>query len=126
MECSFCRREIEPGTETIFVTRKGKASYFCSSKCEKNLLKLGRKPRRVKWTEDYRSEKAIRLKSITSKKEEEKVEKKAVEKEKEVEEEKKLVKKEEKTPAKKEKKAVKKEKKGKTPAKKKEKKAKKK
>ena len=61
MECSFCGRDIERGTETIFVTKKGKVFYFCSSKCEKNLLKLGRKPRKIKWTEAYRAEKATRL-----------------------------------------------------------------
>ena len=60
MECSFCGRDIERGTETIFVTKKGKVFYFCSSKCEKNLLKLGRKPRKIKWTEAYRAEKATR------------------------------------------------------------------
>jgi len=61
MECSFCGRDIERGTETIFVTKKGRVFYFCSSKCEKNLLKLGRKPRKIKWTEAYRAEKATRL-----------------------------------------------------------------
>ena len=60
MECSFCGRDIERGTETIFVTKKGRVFYFCSSKCEKNLLKLGRKPRKIKWTEAYRAEKATR------------------------------------------------------------------
>ncbi len=56
MECSFCGKEIERGTEKIFVTRRGKALYFCSSKCEKNLLKLKRRARRVRWTSAYRGE----------------------------------------------------------------------
>jgi len=64
MNCSFCGNEIELGTEKIFVSKKGKAFYFCSSKCEKNLLKLKRKPRRVRWTQEYRKEKAIRLKGM--------------------------------------------------------------
>jgi len=64
MNCSFCGNEIELGTEKIFVSKKGKAFYFCSSKCEKNLLKLKRKPRRVRWTQEYRKEKAIRLKGL--------------------------------------------------------------
>ena len=64
MNCSFCGNEIELGTEKIFVSKKGKAFYFCSSKCEKNLLKLKRKPRRVRWTAEYRKEKAIRLKGM--------------------------------------------------------------
>ena len=63
MNCSFCGCRIEKGTETIFVTKKGTAVYFCSGKCERNLLKLGRKPRKVKWTESYRAEKGIRIKS---------------------------------------------------------------
>ncbi len=48
--CSFCDREIEPGTGKMFVKRDGSLLYFCSSKCEKNMLKLGRNPRRVRWT----------------------------------------------------------------------------
>jgi large subunit ribosomal protein L24e len=63
MDCSFCGHGIPRGTETIFVTKRGKALYFCSSKCEKNMLKLGRKPRETKWTDEYREEKAIRIKS---------------------------------------------------------------
>jgi large subunit ribosomal protein L24e len=70
MECSFCGRTIEKGTETIFVTNKGKAMYFCSRKCEKNILTLGRKARKVKWTEEYRAEKSIRLRGLTPKAEE--------------------------------------------------------
>jgi large subunit ribosomal protein L24e len=79
MECSFCGRNIEKGTETIYVTNKGKAMYFCSSKCEKNILKLGRKPRKVKWTEEYRAEKSIRLRGLTPKPEEKKEKKHAAE-----------------------------------------------
>jgi len=63
MECSFCGQEISPGTGKIYVTKQGKLFHFCSNKCEKNLLKLKRKPRTVKWTKDYRAEKAIRIKS---------------------------------------------------------------
>ena len=40
----------------MFVFNSGKISYFCSRKCEKNLLKLRRKPLRIKWTEEYRKE----------------------------------------------------------------------
>lgn len=62
MDCSFCGREISRGTESVFVTKRGKALYFCSGKCEKNMLKLGRKPRETRWTLEYRDEKAIRNK----------------------------------------------------------------
>lgn len=51
--CSFCGYEIEPGTGKIFVRRDGKVLYFCSGKCEKNMLKLNRKPRKFKWTKYY-------------------------------------------------------------------------
>ncbi len=75
MDCSFCGSRIEKGTGTIFVTKKGNAVYFCSRKCEKNLLKLKRKPRKVKWTKDYRVEKNVRIKSAPmSKVQEESVE----------------------------------------------------
>lgn len=64
MECSFCGREIRRGLESIYVTSKGKMLYFCSSKCDKNLLKLGRSRRRTKWTKTYRKEKEARLKLL--------------------------------------------------------------
>lgn len=66
MDCSFCGREIPRGTETILVTKRGKALYFCAKKCEKNLMKLERKPRETKWTQEYRDEKAIRTKGAAS------------------------------------------------------------
>lgn len=45
------------GTGTIFVFKTGKRYYFCSTKCEKNMLKLRRKPSKTKWTEFHQSEK---------------------------------------------------------------------
>lgn len=66
MDCTFCGNVVRRGTEVIYVTKRGKALYFCSQKCEKNMLKLRRKPRETKWTEDYRAEKAIRTKSGTA------------------------------------------------------------
>jgi len=49
MKCSFCGLEIEKGTGIMFVKNDGKILYFCSSKCEKNMLKLKREPSKVKW-----------------------------------------------------------------------------
>lgn len=49
MKCSFCNKKIEPGTGTMHITKEGKTIYFCSSKCKKNMLKLKRNPRKVKW-----------------------------------------------------------------------------
>lgn len=48
--CSFCGEEIEPGTGKMFVRKDGTVFFFGSSKCEKNLLDLGRVPRTVRWT----------------------------------------------------------------------------
>jgi large subunit ribosomal protein L24e len=50
MKCSFCNNEIERGTGKMYVKVDGKIFYFCSSKCENNLLKLKRNPVRFKWT----------------------------------------------------------------------------
>ncbi|MFH1409901.1 MAG: 50S ribosomal protein L24e [Nanoarchaeota archaeon] len=49
MKCSFCKQSIPAGTGKMFVKKDGKLFYFCSMKCEKNLLKLRRKPRETAW-----------------------------------------------------------------------------
>ena len=49
MKCSFCKQEIERGTGKMYIKTDAKIFYFCSRRCEKNLLKLGRDPTRVKW-----------------------------------------------------------------------------
>ncbi len=64
MKCNFCGEEIDKGREKIFVALKGNALYFCSGKCEKNQLKLRRKPRKIKWTKDYIKEKEIRTRIL--------------------------------------------------------------
>ncbi len=50
MICSFCNKEIKKGTGMIYVRKDGKVFNFCSSKCEKNMLKLGRNPNKRKWS----------------------------------------------------------------------------
>ena len=52
-KCSFCGNIIEKGTGKMYVKKDAKILYFCSNKCEKNLLKLERKPIRTKWTARY-------------------------------------------------------------------------
>ena len=52
MKCSFCSTNIEKGTGKIFIHSTGKISYYCSRKCEKNQLKLGRDPRNFKWASE--------------------------------------------------------------------------
>lgn len=55
VKCEFCKNNIEPGTGKMFVKKDGKIMYFCSTKCEKNLLKLGRKSRTTRWTAEFAS-----------------------------------------------------------------------
>ncbi|MBA5942371.1 MAG: 50S ribosomal protein L24e [Methanophagales archaeon] len=45
-KCSFCDSTLEPGSGKMFVKRDGTVFYFCSSRCERNKIKLGRKRRR--------------------------------------------------------------------------------
>lgn len=53
--CSFCGKEIKPGTGMVFVKNDGTVLRFCSSKCWKNALKLKRNPKKLKWTRAYSS-----------------------------------------------------------------------
>ena len=53
VNCTFCNSIVRRGTGLIFVQKTGRILNFCSSKCEKNMLKLGRKARTVKWTGHY-------------------------------------------------------------------------
>ncbi len=57
--CSFCGEDIEPGTGKMFIRRDGTIHFFCSSKCERNLLHLGRVPRWTAWTRPYRRAKGL-------------------------------------------------------------------
>ena len=52
MKCTFCGEEIKKGTGKIFAKNDGKIFYFCTRRCEKNLLKLKRVPRTTKWTKE--------------------------------------------------------------------------
>jgi len=53
-KCTFCGNVIEKGTGKLYIYVSGKQAFFCSGKCEKNMLVLKRKPLKVKWTETYR------------------------------------------------------------------------
>jgi len=55
VKCSFCGYDVEPGTGKRYVQDNGTVFDFCSSKCEKNRLKLKRIPRKITWTQDYRT-----------------------------------------------------------------------
>lgn len=49
-KCSFCGKEIPPGTGIMFVKKDGKILWFCSRKCEKYMLEYKKDPRKLKWT----------------------------------------------------------------------------
>jgi large subunit ribosomal protein L24e len=52
--CSFCGGDIEPGTGKMYIKKDGTVFLFCSTKCQRNLLRLGRIPRWTPWTQTYR------------------------------------------------------------------------
>ncbi len=52
-KCSFCKVAIERGTGKMYIKNDGTIFNFCSMKCQKNLLKLKRTPREIKWTKAY-------------------------------------------------------------------------
>ncbi len=60
--CTFCGSEIEPGTGRMYVKKDGVVYNFCTSKCFKNMVLLGRVPRRTTWTRYFEREKEIRMK----------------------------------------------------------------
>ncbi len=62
--CTFCGDEIEPGTGRMYIKKDGVIYNFCSSKCFKNLVVLGRVPRRTTWTRYYEREKQVRMKGL--------------------------------------------------------------
>jgi large subunit ribosomal protein L24e len=56
-KCSFCENQLVKGTGLLFAKKDGTAFFFCSSKCQKNSLKLKRSPFSAKWTGTYQKEK---------------------------------------------------------------------
>ena len=54
MKCSFCSVNIQKGTGKMYVKVKGAISYFCSSKCEKN-MSMGRLAKKTKWAKSAKA-----------------------------------------------------------------------
>tara|TARA_Y100000310_G_scaffold334652_1_gene414892 strand:+ start:426 stop:605 length:180 start_codon:yes stop_codon:yes gene_type:complete len=54
VKCNFCGSIIKAGTGKMFVKVDAKVFYFCSSKCERNMLKLKRKPYLTRWSTLYK------------------------------------------------------------------------
>ena len=53
MKCTFCGKNIPKGTGVMYVKKDSKIFYFCSTKCEKNQLKLRHKSRTTRWTKEF-------------------------------------------------------------------------
>ena len=66
-QCSFCAREIEPGTGMMFVKRDGTVYHFCTSSCRKQQLHLHRVGHRFKWTRAHELKRAADHASIQQK-----------------------------------------------------------
>lgn len=56
-KCTFCGDVMERGTGKIYVQKDAKILYFCSSKCEKNHVKLGRKFLETRWSKKFKRKK---------------------------------------------------------------------
>ncbi len=50
MFCSFCNNEVSRGTGLLYVKKDGTTLSFCSHKCQRNMLNLGREGRLMRWT----------------------------------------------------------------------------
>lgn len=53
MKCSFCGIEIPRGTGLIFIRKDGSRLDFCSRKCDRS-VQMGRKNRKIRWTEEFK------------------------------------------------------------------------
>ncbi|MBU0629248.1 MAG: 50S ribosomal protein L24e [Nanoarchaeota archaeon] len=50
VKCTFCGETLRSGTGKMYVQTDAKILYFCSNKCEKNMINLKRKSYNVKWS----------------------------------------------------------------------------
>ena len=53
-QCVFCGKERPDYEGVHLIKNDGTISYYCSSKCRKNSIKLGRDKRKIRWTNAYR------------------------------------------------------------------------
>ncbi|TXT56766.1 MAG: 50S ribosomal protein L24e [Candidatus Thorarchaeota archaeon] len=53
-KCTFCGKDIEPGTGIAYVlTKDGSVHWFCSNKCKKARIDRKMRPRDTKWTKGF-------------------------------------------------------------------------
>ena len=82
MKCVFCGNDAHDFTGVHLIKNDGTIDFICSSKCRKNMLKLKRDRRNMKWTVAYKDKLRALANKATSqvKKIEEKVVSKTEEK----------------------------------------------
>ncbi|HYJ02447.1 MAG TPA: 50S ribosomal protein L24e [Nitrososphaeraceae archaeon] len=51
--CFFCGQRISSASGIMLVKNDGSIQWTCSNKCKKNLRKLRRDPRKMKWTNKF-------------------------------------------------------------------------
>ncbi len=56
--CTFCGAAIEQGTGKMYIKKDGTVLYFESSKCQRNMVELGRVNRHVGWTQAAKNAKS--------------------------------------------------------------------
>ena len=54
--CSFCGHAFPSGTGIMYVRNDGSILWYCSSKCRRSSLDMGRDSRKLKWTAYYGKE----------------------------------------------------------------------
>lgn len=64
--CSFCGTAIEPATGKMYIKRDGTVLHFDSSKCQRNMVELGRINRHVGWTDAAKHAKSPAAKAETA------------------------------------------------------------
>ena len=58
-KCNFCGKDVALGYGVMLVRKDGSTYWYCSSKCRISDLKLGRDPRKFKWTTKYKKGKGV-------------------------------------------------------------------
>lgn len=60
-KCIFCGKEQADYLGTFLIKNDGTMVYYCSNKCRKNHLTLGRDKRKLKWTAAFRETREKRI-----------------------------------------------------------------
>lgn len=71
VKCVFCGKEEHSFKGVHLIRNDGNIDFYCSSKCRKNAVKLGRDKKKFKWTAAFH-EQRVKLADHISRKAEEK------------------------------------------------------